>query len=380
MESLFQNRVVLTSIIFAVLATMVAYKTVHTEPFPDGLQGQMSKHGLELAHHLLDADSPTPEFSSVGAGYPIVIATIAHFDPNLKPALSCDVGQDQCDPGNFTSLFAVQYGLALVGLGAVFLSAFVLSRSWGVAVLTLIFAFIAGSHGALAGLVSPLIWQQTLMLLFLLALALAATRDDMRLTLAAGVAFGLTALFSPHLFIAAPFIVLSFGLLAKTQRLTLSRPYTQTLTLIVGMAVAPAVVRSSPWSVELVNTAWDYVASHLVQRLPMNTSGAHWTYYLIATPGVFVRGLWVGTPILTVLGLIHLPSLLKFSREDARLGPTLLVAVPILSLVVINTLLTANRPEYNVGLVFLLTYATAYLIGRTDVRRKFWADQARANT
>ena len=77
--------------------------------------------------------------------------------------------------------------------------------------------------------------------------------------------------------------------------------------------------------------------------------------------------------------MVHIAPMLSFSREDDRLGGTLVVAIPVLALVVIHILVTANKPELNLGLVFLYAYATAYLVARTDVRRAFWAERARAN-
>lgn len=375
-ESLVQNRTALTVIVFAVIAAMVAYKMVQTKPF----LGYSTAQHLQLAQDLIRAKPLKPQLRNKerfisGAGYPLVIAALASFDHTLESGLHCQIRDVACDPSTFQGLFALQYGVALVGLIAIFLLAWVLSRSWGVALLTFILAFIAGSYGGLAGQLSPLIWLQTLMLLFLLFIALAATRDEMKWTFAAGLALGCGALFSSQILIVGIVSAISLLLIGRSRHLNLKHSLGHAGTLAIGaggVAIAASAVLHAQ---ELTSLLWQHFAHAASERID---GPSDMLSYLIATPGIFMRGLWVGTPILSVLGLIHLPSLLKFSREDARLGPTLLVAIPILSLVVINTLVTANRPEYNVGLVFLLCYATAYLIGRTDVRRMFWADKDRS--
>nr|MCH9765954.1 hypothetical protein [Alphaproteobacteria bacterium] len=92
--------------------------------------------------------------------------------------------------------------------------------------------------------------------------------------------------------------------------------------------------------------------------------------YSATLPSVLMHGLWAGTPILSLLGLLHLKPLLAYSRNDQRPLPILLVFVAVISLLVFNTLLTGNQRGNNLGLVFLYTYATAYLVARMDVRRQ----------
>ncbi len=379
-EGLLQNRCTLTVVMLTVMAVLVAYKTVQTKPFQTDTHGVVSLQSLKLAQDLTRAEPPEPgdrdqhSYTS-GAGYPIVIAALASFDHKLKSALHCHQQQVTCDPGAFKSLFALQYVFALLSLVAIFLLAWVLSRSWSVALLTLIFAFVAGSFGGLAGLLSPLIWLQTLMFFFLLFLALAATRDDVKWTLAAGVTLGCGALFSPQLLVVGIVSTVSVWLIGKGRHLNLRHPLAHAGALAIGTLSVATAVAVFLHAADLKAVMWQQLIHNTSERL---TESNDLLSYLITTPGIFLRGLWVGTPILTLLGLIHLPSLLKFSREDARLGPTLLVAIPILSLVLVNALLTANRPAYNVGLVFLLCYATAYLVGRTEIRRKFWEDKERS--
>ena len=380
LEGLFQNRTALTIYAFAILAVLAAYKTVQTESVQGGLQGHIPAQSLQLAQDLMRTkprkpDAPRQENFISDAGYGLVIAALAALDHKLKNALPCHKRTNACDPMQFKSLFAVQYAVAVAGLIAIFLLAWVLSRAWSVALLTLISAFVAGSYGGLAGQLSPLAWLQTLMLLFLVFVALAATRDDVRWTLVAGITLGCGVLFSPQLLLIGIISVMSFLLLGRGQHLDLAQPGWHAGALAFGITCVMAAVSIVLPFAELKSLIWQQVIHHASERFDLKRDALS---FILSTPEVFMRGLWVGTPFLTVLGLVHLPSLLKFSREDARLGPTLLVAIPIVSLVVINTLVTGNRPDYNVGLVFLLCYATAYLIGRTEVRRKFWKDRNRA--
>ncbi len=452
-ESFFQNHCALTAIVFAIIAALVAYKTVQTASLPTNT---IAANSIELAHKLVNGAQSAPATTNTGVhptppGYALALAGLAKINPALTQALSCTKPQFTCTRSAFQFVFIVQYGLALLGLLAILITAWALSRSWSVALMTLMLAFVAGSYGALAGQLTPLIWTQSLMLVSLMCLACGATRNDLRWTLAAGAVLGLTALFMPQLIIVGVITATSLILLTTTRRLNLNHQYGHASAVVVGLIgmVTTACV-FMPSSMDLANASLLNLVAQLSERVAFNEVGirswitmilapiplveglsdllfgsktalvfqftaadssvhraaaeinaqAHthgstplaqycWLLtsqvfgnvgsYLAATPGIFMRGLWVGTPILILLGLLHIPTLLRFSHEDLRFGPTLLVAIPVLSLVMINTLVTANRPEYNVGLVFLLTYATAYLIGRTDIRRKFWKEtEARA--
>jgi len=379
LQHLFQNRYTVTVIVFAVMSVLVGYKTIQTQTLPTQ---SLDANSIERAHHLVNG-TPVSQLATDSKahakplGYALTLAGLAKLNPQFRQTLSCTEPRFNCARSDFQFVVMVQYGIALLGLVAIFITAWTLSRSRNVALLTLILAFAAGSYGAIAGQMQPLVWSQSLMLVSLMCLTLAATRDDLKWTLSAGGTLGLTTLFLPQLIFVAVITALVMVLLCATRHLSLNHRYGHVLVFMVGFAAITATAYlSTTASWDPATALSDNLLALTTQRVALNRPGFQsWIAYILATPGVFMRGLWVGTPILTVLGLIHLPSLLKFSLEDARLGPTLLVAIPILALVVINTLVTVNRPEHNVGLVFLLTYATAYLIGRTEVRRKFWQDK-----
>ena len=417
-ESLFQSSGTWIALLIAAIAAMVAIKTVSTTELAPGLADRAS---FALAERLTVEGNGA--WSSQGVrtiatapGYALVLSQLANWDPNLAAGLHCHQRGVRCDSQAFASLFFIQYGLALIGLAALFLCAWVLSRSWSVALLTLILAFVAGAHGLLAGQLSPLIWPQSLFLVFLLCAALASTRDDWRWAGAAGIAVGLATLFLPQLLVVGLVTALSLWWIGRSSYLNLKTPRSHALALLAGLGLVFAALSLHVQSATLFAAMsedvkvqfserlqfgalefWSHLSlvfapipvigaffkwlfggqslEHVVQLAANATPHATLWSYLAATPGLLMRGLWVGTPILTTLGLLHIMPLLKFAREDVRLGPTLIVALPILSLVAINTMVTTNRPEHNVGLVFLLIYATAYLVGRTDIRRMFWADK-----
>ncbi len=86
--------------------------------------------------------------------------------------------------------------------------------------------------------------------------------------------------------------------------------------------------------------------------------------YLLVTPSLFMRGILAGANLIGLLGLFHLKTMFSYSRIDGRMGPLLLVCVPIAVLFALNLLLSANHFFQNPGLVFLYSYAIAYVAGR----------------
>lgn len=421
LSSLFQNRTFITVLILTVLAVMVGIKTVRVTPFVDS----QAKTTLSLSSNFSDQtetsqdvggdtqiSNPQPARSTT---YALVIAMVAEISPTLKQNLTCHESTPPCDKRAFTSLIILQYLLALISLVAVFLIAFTLSQSWKVANFTLVFAFIAGVYGGYAGLINDLIYSHTFMLLFLLGLALGVARDERRWTFVAGLALGSAALFLPVLWGVGLISAACFFFVARVSNdLKVTHPNRHALALISGLGVVAACIAVSPYGAELRAAAIAHLQDGLIQRgrlssldgwhqlslllspLPLvgnilqkilglvptqaidaaaaNVDGAGtlWSQ-LLATPGIFLRGLWVGSPILTLMGLAQIYPLVTFAREDLKLGPTLIVAIPVFAVVVLNAAFTANTPAYNVGLVFLLTYTTGYLIARAEVRRHFWA-------
>lgn len=414
---MFQNRTLVTALVFALVSVIVWYASQNAKAFDHPTAAQTLALAQDLTGSQFQSDTGQDFVQPAGGvGYPLVIAALAGRDAKLASAIACHRHINSCDAGAFKSLFALQYGLALISLLAIFLAAWVASRSWSIAVITLIFAFIAGSYGALAGQVSPLIWPQTLMLVFLLFATLATTRDDVRWTLAAGLTLGVATLFLPQLLIVGLISAVSFSWFGRL--LNLKHPSWHALSMVAGLGFAiVSVLRSYPgthlisviemqvmggleargrmsgldgWNQlslllsplpiigKLLQSAFTLNSAEHIDVLATQTRAVgSFVAHVMATPGLFVRGLWAGTPILSVLGLLHIWPLLKFAREDLRFGPVLIVVIPTLALVLVNTLLTVNRPETNVGLVFLYALATAYLIGRNDVRRMFWADKDR---
>ena len=102
--------------------------------------------------------------------------------------------------------------------------------------------------------------------------------------------------------------------------------------------------------------------------------------YLAVTPAILNRGIWAGGNIIGLLGLLHLKRMFVLHRQDGRLSPLLLVAVPSVLLLGANTFLTANAYWFNAGLVYLYAYATASVVANfpPSAKRRGGLDASRA--
>lgn len=413
---LLSNRYILSLAIFTLLAGLVVKSTSDAELLAD----TNAINSLKIADTLIKPDAENAGRSNASdfrqaAGYPFVISWLAQLSPEFRAAITCHAEPHSCENGKFTLLIRIQYLLAIVGLLAIFATAYVLTQSWAVAILTLVFAFMAGSYGTYAGQVSPLVWINALVATGLLALALAANRGWRSSTLVSGIAFAAAAALQPQLFFVAAITVLFIWLAGDRLYPTLQNSKSHAVAFAAGFGLCAACLyllsQAGTLGVALLdhsnfkfseraqlsNLDAQHQLGLLLTPIPILGGLFEWAFGLpgpmaiedaaamanttasvgahaLATPGILLRGLYCGTPILTLLGLLHIYPLFEFSREDARLGPVVLVAAPIIATVLVNALLSGNRPEHNPGLVFLLTFATAYLVGRTEIRRNFWRD------
>ncbi len=84
--------------------------------------------------------------------------------------------------------------------------------------------------------------------------------------------------------------------------------------------------------------------------------------YLLVTPTFFLRGVWGGTEFVGLFGVLHMRGMLVLQRANNRLDPVLITLVALGTLLVVNTLLTANYEWTNTALAFFYAYAIAYVI------------------
>ena len=85
--------------------------------------------------------------------------------------------------------------------------------------------------------------------------------------------------------------------------------------------------------------------------------------YLASTPPVLMRGLFAGGGVIALAGLFHIRPMLRFAAAEGRLGIHLLVVVPVVTLLIANSLLTGNAFWLNPMLPFVYAYAIAYVAG-----------------
>jgi hypothetical protein len=83
--------------------------------------------------------------------------------------------------------------------------------------------------------------------------------------------------------------------------------------------------------------------------------------YLSSTGPVFVRGLFAATGLLGLIGVFHLPRMLRWSRTGPTYPATMSVVLSTVALLIINALMTANPAGLNPTLVFVYAYAIAYV-------------------
>lgn len=90
---------------------------------------------------------------------------------------------------------------------------------------------------------------------------------------------------------------------------------------------------------------------------------SHPLAYLRAIPAVVMRGLFAGGGIVALVGLLHLPMLVRYCRANASLGLHLLLVVPVAALFAANVAFTSNEFWLNPALPFLYAYAIVYVAG-----------------
>jgi hypothetical protein len=83
--------------------------------------------------------------------------------------------------------------------------------------------------------------------------------------------------------------------------------------------------------------------------------------YLWSLPPMTSRGIWAGGGVVALFGLFHVRRTLAYARVENRVADLLIVALPILALLVVNTLLTGNAYWLNPMLPFVYCYAIAYV-------------------
>lgn len=406
--------------VFGAVAVLIALSTYQTQEFERSARAPAMTETLALASRMASPTS-TGELPVVtrvapagGPGYALVLAALSVVDEDLRDALSGHADPDRCTRTAFRSLIVWQYGLAIAALVLMFWIATTLSRSWLVALATVVLAFLAGTYGSHAGLLSPLPWVKALVLFALGALAIGVDRDDVPWTSLAGCTFGAASLFMPEILIVC---VLTAGLLLVARLIAhnaLQTPHWHALSFVGAAFLVPGLVwwlGPQPSSIieiwgQMLHENWrarlqwsalptgDQLAVVLapipilgaglqalfglpsIERLGLlaqNTDpNVGLIQYLVSTPGMALRGLWAGTPVVTLLGVIHLWPLLKYAKADQRFVPVVMVVGTVLLIGVVHALSGPNEPSHNVGLIFLLGFATAYVFGRSEVRRNFW--------
>jgi hypothetical protein len=85
--------------------------------------------------------------------------------------------------------------------------------------------------------------------------------------------------------------------------------------------------------------------------------------FLISIPPMIARGLFAGSGIIGLIGLLHVRSMLSLARAEDRLHAHLLVVVPAVALLLANALFTANPFWLNPVLPFVYAYAIVYVAG-----------------
>lgn len=86
-----------------------------------------------------------------------------------------------------------------------------------------------------------------------------------------------------------------------------------------------------------------------------------WLAFLISFPIVFWRGLWGGVTVLTMIGLLSLPQMLRWARAENRHGLVAMAVWPVLAILLANSVLTPNLFVWNPLLPSLYCFALAYI-------------------
>lgn len=372
-------------------------------------------------------------------GYALTLTTLANFDVRLRDGISYEMLDNDRSPAAFQSFLRIQFGLALFCLMLVTVIAWILSKSWLVTGLTLVFAIIYGGYARFAGQFGPEIWAQTCMLLFLLCLVLAVTKDSIFIWLISGVFIGIGALYMPQFLVVVVITAIAVFALRLAPTVQTLDAFKNAALLLFGAGLVVVLLQFHSHAALLSNSipiklAMQHIergevagrdgsaSAYLVRGIPLmgNTIANHfhlnevedthqkarkwaltneavfacrqdllkgrqdtslstclmqashqqgWWQQLLLTPGLMLSGLWTGSTLFALLGLLHIPLLWRFSKEDQRFPATAVIVVPVLSLWLVNTVMTVKPAAYQFGLVFLYAYALSYAVGRSSVRR-----------
>ena len=152
--------------------------------------------------------SPGPastEWQAIGPGYALVLFGIANIDRRVAAAVECYAFQERCDEDrSFVPVVLVQLAVAVLGMILVFATAWRLSASWEVAMLTLLLVFLATRLGDFAAIVRPAIWLPFLTYLAFYLTAESIGRGNVLASIGAGMAIGVASLFMPQWIVMAP--------------------------------------------------------------------------------------------------------------------------------------------------------------------------------
>lgn len=86
-----------------------------------------------------------------------------------------------------------------------------------------------------------------------------------------------------------------------------------------------------------------------------------WRAYVLSSVPIFMRGVFGAAGLIGLLGILHLPTMLRWTKTSSRYRATVLVVLMTAALLVVNTLLTANPATLNPTLAFAYAYSIAYV-------------------
>jgi hypothetical protein len=125
-----------------------------------------------------------------------------------------------------------------------------------------------------------------------------------------------------------------------------------------GTYVFEGATRILPAALAQSGSAWD----QLLWLIKTYVVGEP-TAYLVGVPAILVRGLWRGAGLVALIGVFHVPTLLRWARVERTHYWTVTVVGLTAALLVLNTLLTANSLYANPMLAFVYAYAIAHVAG-----------------
>jgi hypothetical protein len=86
-----------------------------------------------------------------------------------------------------------------------------------------------------------------------------------------------------------------------------------------------------------------------------------WRAYVLSSVPIFMRGVFGAAGLIGLLGIMHLPTMLRWTKTSSRYRATVLVVLMTAALLIANTLLTANPANLNPTLAFAYAYSIAYV-------------------